>query len=369
MDNIKISVRQFTILMILFTIGTAILIIPSTIAAVAKQDAWISALIGIGLGLLLMLIYAALGNQFPGLTLVEMNDRVLGKWIGCIVSLGFLYFTFITSSELLYFVGDFLATQIMPDTPLPSLNVMFAIILLMGVRLGLEAFARAAEILFPLFILLFLILVIFIVPEIDIKNAKPMLNAGAPSIIQASLMFTSVASIPTVTMLMIGPVSLNKPNKLRRSLILGTLIGGAFLFVIVILTVLVLGSDMTARQAFPSYVLAKRVNVGRFLQRIEAIVAVMWIVTIYFRMLIYYYASIVGLAQVLRIKDYRALTLPLGLIAVICSLLIHPNAAHSIQYDKEYWLPYASTFGVFLPLLLLVVALFRKKSAESNNDS
>jgi len=367
MDNVKISIRQFTILVILFTIGTAILIIPAPIALIAKQDAWISALMGIGMGVLLMLLYSALGSQYPGLTLVEMNERLLGKWIGKIVSLGFLYFAFITSSELLYFVGDFLATQIMPDSPLPSLNVLFAVILLMGVRLGLEVFARAAEILFPLCILLFLILVIFIVPEIDIKNMKPMFNAGATNIIQAGMMFTSVASVPVVSMLMIGPVCVNEPQKIRKAFVMGTLIGGIFLFIVIILTVLVLGADFTARQAYPSYVLAKRVNVGHFLQRIEAIVAIMWIITIYFRMMIYYYSAVVGIAQIFKIKDYRSLTLPLGFIAVIFSLIIHPNEAHSIHYNERYWPMFASTFGIFLPLLLLVVSFYRNKMAGKGN--
>ncbi|MGW9530536.1 GerAB/ArcD/ProY family transporter [Paenibacillus terrae] len=49
--QVKISSRQLLILTILFTIGTAILVIPSVMAATAKQDAWIGALVGVGAGL------------------------------------------------------------------------------------------------------------------------------------------------------------------------------------------------------------------------------------------------------------------------------------------------------------------------------
>ncbi|MDQ0493801.1 MULTISPECIES: GerAB/ArcD/ProY family transporter [Paenibacillus] len=49
--QIKISARQLLILTILFTIGSTILIIPSGMALVAKQDAWIATLVGVGSGL------------------------------------------------------------------------------------------------------------------------------------------------------------------------------------------------------------------------------------------------------------------------------------------------------------------------------
>lgn len=39
----KISARQLMILTILYTVGSAILIIPSGMAFVAKQDAWLAA--------------------------------------------------------------------------------------------------------------------------------------------------------------------------------------------------------------------------------------------------------------------------------------------------------------------------------------
>lgn len=69
--DIKINVRQFTVLVILYSVGTAVLIIPSTLAEIVKQDAWIAAALGVGLGMLLVLLYNAVGNIYPEKTLVE----------------------------------------------------------------------------------------------------------------------------------------------------------------------------------------------------------------------------------------------------------------------------------------------------------
>ncbi|MED3691180.1 GerAB/ArcD/ProY family transporter, partial [Peribacillus butanolivorans] len=110
-----------------------------------------------------------------------------------------------------------------------------------------------------------------------------------------------------------------------------------------------------------SYLVARKVNIGDFLQRIEAIMALMWIITIYYKMAFYFYATVIGLAQTLNMKDYRPLTLPLGMTLVSLSVLIHPNVVHSATFDKEIWPLYASTYGLVLPILLLAINVFRKK--------
>lgn len=88
--QVKISTYQLLILTILFTIGTAILVIPSVMAATAKQDAWIAALVGVGAGLLLIWLYNTITILYPQMTLVEIMETLLGKWLGKSVALLFM---------------------------------------------------------------------------------------------------------------------------------------------------------------------------------------------------------------------------------------------------------------------------------------
>ena len=60
----KISHTQLFILVMTFEIGTSILLAPFLMVAAAKQDAWISMLIGLSTGLLLVLFYAALIKRY-----------------------------------------------------------------------------------------------------------------------------------------------------------------------------------------------------------------------------------------------------------------------------------------------------------------
>ncbi|PEZ74708.1 endospore germination permease [Bacillus sp. AFS017274] len=366
--NVKISPRQFCILVILFSIGTTILIIPAAIIKTAQQDAWISALLGIGLGLLLVALIITLANRYPNMTLVEINEKLLGRWLGKTVSLAFVFFSFISAAGLLFQVGTFLTTQMMPDTPVLMINILFACVVIMGIRLGLETLARSAEIFFAFFIILFIILVVSVAPQIDFQNIQPIFEVRMKPIIWSSLIFVSIFCLPSVVLLMVFPVSVNQPKQAKQAFFSGIIIGGLFLTIIIVLGILVLGIDVASRHMYPSYAIARRINVGGFIQRIEAVMAIMWFISMYFKLIFYFYAAITGLAQTLNVKDYRPLTLPLGMIMVVMSVTLHPDILDYNQYNKGIFMVHASTYGLFLPLLLLGISAFRKKEETKQNE-
>ncbi|MGN7397995.1 GerAB/ArcD/ProY family transporter [Peribacillus frigoritolerans] len=360
LENLKISAGQFTILVILFTIGTTILVLPGMLAQEVKQDAWIVPVIGTGIGLLLVALYIAIGRMFPTMTLVEINETLLGKWLGKVISLTFVFFSLHSVAALLFYLGNFVTTQILPGTPLKAIYILFVCILMMGIRLGLETLARSAEIFFAFFIILFIILVIFVAPQIEFQNIQPLFETGIKPMTRAVFLFTSNFSLPLIVFLMIFPVSVNQPKQAQKAFFIGTFIGGIFLIIIVVLTILVLGADQSANISYPSYALARKINVENFVQRIEGIMAIMWFITIYFKLVVYFYASVIGLAQTLNLKDYRPLTLPLGLILIVLPLITRTNIVQSNTWDKEIWPLYVLTYGLVLPLLLLAVNAFRK---------
>ncbi|MBH5319755.1 endospore germination permease [Paenibacillus sp. GSMTC-2017] len=367
----KVSGRQFGILVALFSIGTTILIVPSGLAEEVSQDSWLAAILGVGLGLLLVMLFNAVGSLYPNKSLVEMMETLFGLWIGKAAGLIFVFFTIVTASELIYFTGNFLTTMIMPETPVEAINIVLASVVVMGARLGIETLTRAAEMLFPLFVVLFLVLVIFVSPQIDLDNIKPIMETSTTSLIKASLFFASTFAFTPIVLLMIFPVSVNRLKEGRVAFYTGLLTAGIVLIIIIALCILVLDADTTARQTYPSYSLAKKINVGNFLQRIEIVMAGLWFISMYFKMSCYFYASSRGFAQVMKMKDHRILVFPFGIILVVLSLIVHPNILHSNAYNKDIWLPYVATYGLILPLVLLAIHAIRKffKKQKSNKST
>lgn len=368
MDKQIISARQFTIITLLFSIGTAILIIPASMAQDVKQDAWIAATVGVVLSLLLVKVYITLGKTTASLSFIKANEKILGKIIGKLMSIGFILFTALSVAELLYFIGKFMQSEVMPETPTFAFAFLFILIIMYATYLGLEVFARSAEILFPLFLFIFVVFVICISPQIDIRNIQPVFEEPARSILYSILMFMSVFSFPMVVLLMIFPSAVNVQKSAQKGFYIGTVLGGMVLIIVITLSTLVLGAKNTSLQTFPSYELAQSISIGNFLQRIEIIMTFMWITTIYIRIFIYFYATVVGLGQLLNLKSYRPLILPLGMIVVALSEIVHPNIVHSNIYNKEIWLPFSLVFALFLPVLLLLVAKIRKIKGTNENS-
>ena len=300
------------------------------------------------------------------MNLAQYSEKILGKWMGKAVSILFLPFPFLLASLVLRNIGDFLTTYIMPETPIQFIHMMMLIVVMMGIRLGIETIARAAEIIFPWFIVLFLMLVIFVSPQIEVQKIQPVLEEGMKPVLHAALLFAAYPFMEFVTFLFIIP-HVNRPGEVGKAFFAGTCMGGAIIVVLTALSILVIGPDHTARDIYPSYVLAQKINIGDFLQRIEAIIAGLWFITIFFKLSISFYAATLSLAQILNLKEYRMLVFPLGMIMVVFSLASSPNIVYNFTVILEVWVFFAGTFGLFLPLFLLGVAAIRKRLKVSKN--
>ncbi|WP_410984941.1 GerAB/ArcD/ProY family transporter [Bacillus cereus] len=364
MKNEKINSHQFLALVILFTIGTTILIIPADLAAKAKQDAWIASLVGTIIGLFLIWIFNTLVRDFPNMTIVQINEKLFGKWLGKTVSLFFVSMPLLYTSTLFIYNGSFLNIHMMPNTPALALNMLMIIILVMGIRLGIETIARSAEIFLSIFFILFIILVVFLIPQIKFENIQPVFEVETKTILRASLHLITTSSVNSVVLLMIFPALVNQPKEASKSFYIGSIIGGLVVVIITALTILVLGAETTARQEYPSFILARKIKIGDFIQRIEGTIAIMWFITIYFKMALYFYASVLGITQILNLKYYRPLVLPLAMIVGVLSIIMYENVVKQQNFDATATIAYSLSVGLFLPLIMLIVSIFRRKGKK-----
>lgn len=52
---------------------------------------------GTGVGLLIIILYQYVGNMFPDMSMVQYSERILGKWLGKIVSILFCFHIYMLS--------------------------------------------------------------------------------------------------------------------------------------------------------------------------------------------------------------------------------------------------------------------------------
>lgn len=101
----KLSSLQLFILTFGLTTGSSILDLPGTMAQIAREDAWIASLFCLLINLMMVVLCLMLSRLYPGQTLFEILESVLGQWLGKAVSLIYLFYFLILTSALLGDLG------------------------------------------------------------------------------------------------------------------------------------------------------------------------------------------------------------------------------------------------------------------------
>ena len=357
-----ISLRQFYIMTFGLTIGTSILIIPSGLAHTAREDAWIAALCSLLINLVMVLLYLAVARLYPGRDLYEILEAGFGKWVGKIISLLYLFYFMILTGTLLGDLGFFITSEILPETPIEAVQILFLIAAVVCVSSGFVVFARVCELLFPWVLFLFLILVLALIPKIDWNHIKPVLEGGLSPILLGG--YQSSVFQELIVLMTFLPL-VRKPKSGERALLLGTFTGGMVVSLIVLLSLLILGIEQTENSTFPAYALAKTINIGNILQRVEGILITIWVLTFFIKISLLYFSILKGLQSVFHLRNQNYLIYPLAVLFIIIAWNTYINTVYINEIIAKVWGNFAFIFLVILPLLLYGLTLIRRKLAAS----
>ena len=362
--ELKITNHQVYTVTALSTLGGSILVISSTMAAIAKQDAWISVLVNTMYGSIMIGIFCFLGSRFPGLTLIGIVRHIFGKWPGLILAAAYVFFIFKTALDIPWFIGTF-GAHAMPETPPAVINILFFGALIIAVRYGIEAYARASEIFYFFVTALFIISVILVVPNAKIEYIRPVVERGFTPILKGSIFLAGFISFPVITMLMVYPKYAEDLNKGKRALFKGFLWANAVVLATVFISILVLGSVFVSKSSFPTIMLAEEIRIGTVLTRFEYIISIMWTVSEFGIGILYFYGAVAGLSELLGLKEHKKIVFPMGLIIFLYADIAWPNSIEQANWFVEVWTPHVIVFGGVLPLSMLIAYTIKKLNCGS----
>lgn len=359
----RISARQFMLLVFMYSLGTSIIVNPSLTAYYASMDAWITCIISsiIGVGIVFLLIRVSSMDEKKNL--FELMEFALGKFIGKVVILLFLFFMLFLTATNLRQIGDFMTTQIMVDTPIQFIMLLFALTSLYGIKLGLEVIGRSCEIFFPYAIVSLILLLVLVSPEADFTKIKPILEDRASAAFATVIPTLGIPYFELIVFLAIIPY-VNAFKKAKKGFYIGTIVASFMILLITLMCLAVLGAEFTGRQVYPTYILGKKISIANFLERIEILVAIAWFFTIFFKITVNFYVLSLGFSHFFKLKNVSTLSTPLSFILIILGLISYPNIIYYQEMIAYYWVFFAATMGLCLPLVILIVGKIRQKKKE-----
>jgi spore germination protein KB len=366
MEKAKINASQLFVLIVLFEMGSAILV---GIAGTAKQDAWISVLFGLGGGLVLFFVYYRLYMYYPDIPLTSYIQKITGKWIGSFIGvLYIIYFMYIAIRVLRDF-GELLTTTIYTDTPLFVINTLMIFTLIYAVHKGIEVIARIGQLYFAIVYMMAIIgfLLILFSGLIRLENLLPILEHGWEPVIKTFL--TETLTFPFGEMIVFSMLLpfLNEPKKVKLVCLGGMILSGINIAITVVINIAALGVDSYSRSTFPLLSTISKIQIAEFIERLDVLFMLYVVIGGFFKIALFYYAAVAGTADIFTFKNQRKLGFPLGFIILIGSLTVASNFSEHIQEGLKivpffiHW-----PMQIIIPCILLMIAFFRNRKKTSS---
>ncbi|WP_078411258.1 GerAB/ArcD/ProY family transporter [Priestia abyssalis] len=361
MEKAKISVIQLFAMMFLFELGSALVV---SLGSNAKKDAWLAILLGMCGGMVLFFIYYFLFRQHPTLPFTEYTRKIFGKYLGWGIGLLYtLYFLYASARNLRDF-GDLLLSSTLPETPLLAINILMVLAICYVLYLGIEVLGRTAEVFIVVLIFMGFIgnLLVYLSGNVDFHNLQPFLENGWKPILSTA--FPLVTYFPFAEMLvftMLLPY-LNRPELAKKVWLSAIISSGLILSYTASLNITVLSVEEVERSTFPLLSTIGKVNILEFLQRLDALVVFSFLITMFFKISIFFYGAVIGLVDLFNLKNHQQIILPVGMILIFLSMTIASDFSEHIEEGQDITSYYIHIpFHIVIPLLMLFVAMIRNR--------
>lgn len=353
----KISASQLGRMMYLAVTPTAILTTPAITFKFAKQDLWISPMWALS-GLIVVFIAWRLHNMYPGQNLVQACECILGRFPGKMMGGIFVFFYLYVNGIIVREYGEFVVGAFLFHTPLIVVSGSMVLVCALAVRGGVEIVGRFAEIFLPVFITLFLLIIIPIIPELRVPNMFPVTGEGImPSIAGAFILQLWYSELITVSFLL--PFVADQ-KKATKSIMISLLAVIVTLVVSNLATLLLLG-ELTGSYTYPFLILARYINLAEFFTHLESLFMAIWVLGAFVKICVFFYVTVLGAAQWMNLSDNRPIVFPLGFLLFLFSMWVAPNfqeLTHAILTSANFAI---LTVFVVIPGLLLCIAWVKKR--------
>lgn len=365
MDNEKLSSRQGLSILIMFILGSTLILAPWREGG---KDGWASIFIAMVMIVPMFFVYSRLISIFPGKDLFDLQQELFGKIAGKITTFFLVWYSIHLCTLVNRNMSEFIQIVSLTDTPLFTIAIVGGVFYIWIVKGGIEVIGRYAAFIMPLSLISIIVVSVLLIPKLNADNLRPIMYNGITPVLKGA---ASVFGFPFAETFLFTIVfnSLENKNKTFKIYLLGMSISGFFLIATAIRNIAALGETVNSVVYFPSYLAVALVNIQDFIDRIEVLVGADFIFLGFLKCSICLYAACKGFAKIFNIKDYRQITAPIGLMVSIMSIFIYKSTMEMYEWASENYIYYIVPFSIILPIITLIAAEIRVHSKKHKKKS
>ncbi len=238
----------------------------SNIFALCGNDAWISALLGTLLGIVIIIILDYYSKNIKD----NLNNYLKkNNWLNILIKITFFIIYSLIIFISLLSLSTLVSSYYLNHTPSILICTPIILLLIYITSKGLKCLGRVAQILFPICLLVTITKIFLLMETADISFFLPIYTTPFKKILLASLIYTTLSVTPAFLLI-------EEKVTLKERIInylIGTLSG---VFVIINITS-VLGDTLVRMFSFPEYAILRKIEFFRFFENVENIIAFIWL--------------------------------------------------------------------------------------------
>lgn len=362
----KVSGLQVYWMIAIMDLGMALIMTLSPSLQAAKQDVWLSIMVSGCIVLTVTLLVTNVANLYPGQTLIQSCQAILGKFVGSIVIVIYMVQWYTIIPIVLRQFNDLVEILLLPSTPkLAIMLIMMSLVVYVTYSGGIEGIARCSEVLGPLIILMVILVLVASAKNIDMKNLLPIYaDSGAMAIFKGSLAPASYLG-HAVEYLMLAAFLYN-PRKGAPYAYWSVITAVFFMFISALVAVASIGVNLSSKMWYPFFEMTRKITLWGFLENFDPFTIVIWISSVFIKLSIYLFITAYGTAQFLQIKNWRILIWFIAPVMIAFALFPKNVVEATANYLLNYWVPIALPINMLgLPLLLLIVGKIKQRKQKS----
>lgn len=363
-DDKNLSENQIMSMAVGFMIGIGILALPSALTNVAKQDAWISAIIGGVYPTIIGLASVYMCKYYPQDNILVLSKKYLGNIIGNIFNFLFMVFFYIyVVTGIVGYVNIFrvFATPFLSSL---KMQIVVVIIIMYTHNKGIKVLAKLNELAFVTICILMALLAVSLLKG-NIVNVKPIFGNSFINILKASIE-SAYAYSGIEQIFLLYPLMRNK-KKLKSTMFKAVGITVFFYTWVTFLSIYFLGYKVTTISIWPVFLVSESISLP-IINSFKSIFLLSW-TGIISKVLSNEYASTVYIAKdVFNIKKRWAKWLMHSIAIVI---MFYSFSKLSNPMDRSAFLGKAIpivTIFIFIYVGIIVIFIFFDKNKKATNN-
>ncbi|AFM01062.1 MULTISPECIES: endospore germination permease [Desulfitobacterium] len=355
--NVKISSRQsFCTYFIIVSLSLGM---PNLLIRELRQDFWQAILVAMVIEAMLGFFLYKMGRNYINQTIFQYSEKILGKTLGKI-SVGIFSIYFISVAiTLTQALIDFFGSVVMPETP----KYVFAFLLLLvstyACCSGIEVIMRLSEIIAPFVLGSFLFVTLFNIGNLEFDNLRPVFRHGIGEILRGSMLPSAWFGICIIMGVLMAYH--NNPKAMYKVKLMGVGLGILAITTSMFFVIMVIGVEVSSRQLYSIYNLARKVDVGNFIQRTEAFQIVSWTAGAFLTLALFHYAAVEGLKHIFSSKSRMFLGIGIAVVIFVFAIFINPTSIDKTVFFKNIFGVYGLTVEICGVSLLYIIYSLKQK--------